>query len=176
MAERLSISLNNESTKIIQKYLPKYQGSKADLIRRALIYLDKCEEIQETVDFKTIEAYIDYLGKLEHVIVDISHWKVIFNEIGSGSSKFWDEIYRIGEEHRKEYYDKGIRNIRMVLEHVEKTNWYKLNLDSEDCYTLILTVTEAGKFVKNFLAGFFKDYPRKVEISDEGKKIRIRVI
>jgi len=176
MAERLSISLNNESTKIIQKYLPKYQGSKADLIRRALIYLDKCEEIQETVDFKTIEAYIDYLGKLEHVIVDISHWKVIFNEIGSGSSKFWDEIYKIGEEHRKEYYDKGIRNIRMVLEHVEKTNWYKLNVDSEDCYTLILTVTEAGKFVKNFLAGFFKDYPRKVEISDEGKKIRIRVI
>ena len=176
MAERLSISLNNESSKIIQKYLPKYQGSKADLIRRALIYLDKCEEIQETVDFKTIEAYIDYLGKLEHVIVDISHWKVIFNEIGSGSNKFWDEIYKIGEEHRKEYYDKGIRNIRMVLEHVEKTNWYKLNLDSEDCYTLILTVTEAGKFVKNFLAGFFKDYPRKVEISDEGKKIRIRVI
>ncbi len=176
MIERLSISLNNESSKIIQKYLPKYQGSKADLIRRALIYLDKCEEIQETVDFKTIEAYIDYLGKLEHVIVDISHWKVIFNEIGTGSSKFWDEIYRIGEEHRKEYYDKGIRNIRMVLEHVEKTNWYKLNVDSEDCYTLILTVTEAGKFVKNFLTGFFKDYPRKVEISDEGKKIRIRVI
>ena len=133
-------------------------------------------ETNLSIDFKTIEAYIDYLGKLEHVIVDISHWKVIFNEIGSGSSKFWDEIYRIGEEHRKEYYDKGIRNIRMVLEHVEKTNWYKLNLDSEDCYTLILTVTEAGKFVKNFLAGFFKDYPRKVEISDEGKKIRIRVI
>ena len=156
--------------------MPKYQGSKADLIRRALMYLDKCEEIQKTVDFETVETYIDYLGKLEHVIVDISHWKVIFNEIGEGSSKVWEEIYKIGEEHRKEYYDKGIRNIRKVLEHVEKTNWYKLSVDSEDCYTLILTVTEAGKFVYNFFAGFFKNYPRKVEISDEGKKIRIRVI
>jgi hypothetical protein len=176
MAERLSVSLSNESIKIIQKYLSKYQGSKADLIRRALIYLDKCEEIQETVDFKTIEAYIDYLAKLEHVIVDISHWKVIFDEIGDGSIKFWEEIYRIGEEHRKEYYDKGIRNIRNVLEHIEKTNWYKLSIDSEDCYTLILTATEAGKFVRYFLSGFFKNYPRKIEISDEGKKIRLRVI
>lgn len=176
MAERLSVSLNDEASNIINKYLPKYGGSKADLIRRALIYLNKCEEIQENVNFKTIEAYIDYLGKLEHVIVDIAHWKEIFNEIGQGSSRFWDEVYKIGEEHRKEYYDKGIRNIRKILEHIEKTNWYKLSIDSEDCYTLILTVTEAGKFVKKFLAGFFKNYPRKVEISDEGKKIRIRVI
>ena len=176
MVERLSISLNDDSSKIIQRYLPKYQGSKADIIRRALMYLDKCESIQKTVDFETIEAYIDYLGKLEHVIVDVSHWKILFNEIGEGSSKVWEEVYKIGEEHRKEYYDKGIRNIRKVLEHVEKTNWYKLSVDSEDSYTLILTVTEAGKFVYNFFLGFFKNYPRKVEISNEGKKIRIRVI
>jgi len=176
MTERLSVSLNGESSEIIKKYLPKYKGSKADLIRKSLVYLDKCEKIQKNVDFETIEAYIDYLAKLEHVIVDISHWKVIFNKIGEGSNQFWDEIYRIGEEHRKEYYDKGIRNIRKVLEHVEKTNWYKLSVDSEDCYTLILTATEAGKFVFYFFSGFFKNYPRKVEISDEGKKIRIRVI
>lgn len=176
MAERLSVSLNDESSNIIKKFLPKYGGSKADLIRRALIYLNKFEEIQENVNFKTIEAYIDYLGKLEHVIVDIAHWKEIFNEIGEGSNRFWEEVYRIGEEHRKEYYDKGIRNIRMVLEHIEKTNWYKLNIDSEDCYTLILTVSEASRFVKTFLSGFFKYYPRKVEIHEDGKKIRIRVI
>jgi hypothetical protein len=176
MAERLSVSLNEESSKIINKYLTKYGGSKADLIRRALIYLNKCEEFQENVDFKTIEAYIDYLGKLEHVIVDIAHWKEIWNEIGQGSIRFWDEVFNIGVDHRKEYYDKGIRNIRNVLEHVEKTNWYKLSVDSEDCYTLILTVSEASKFVKTFLSGFFKYYPRKVEINEEGKKIRIRVI
>ena len=63
-----------------------------------------------------------------------------------------------------------------MLEHVEKTNWYKLNVDSEDSYTLILTVSEASKFVYTFLSGFLKGYPRKVEISEEGKKIRIRVI
>jgi len=176
MVERLSISLNNESSNIIKKYLPKYKGSKADLIRRALIYLDKYEGIQNNISLEIIETYIDYLGKMEHVIVDISHWKAIFNEIGEGSDCFWDEVYRIGEDHRKEYYDKGIKNIRKILEFIEKTNWYKLKVDSEDYFTLILTVSEASKFITSFLSGLFKNYPRKVEVIEEGKKIRVRVV
>ena len=176
MVERLSVSLNNESSNIIKKYLPKYKGSKADLIRRALIYLDKYEGIQDNVSLEIIETYIDYLGKMEHVIVDISHWKAIFNEIGEGSDDFWDEVYRIGEDHRKEYYDKGIKNIRKILEFIEKTNWYKLKVDSEEYFTLILTVSEASKFITTFLSGLFKNYQRKVEVREEGKKIRVRVI
>jgi hypothetical protein len=176
MVERLSVSLNNESSNIIKKYLPKYKGSKADLIRRALIYLDKYEGIQDNISLEIIETYIDYLGKMEHVIVDISHWKAIFNEIGEGSNNFWDEVYRIGEDHRKEYYDKGIKNIRKILEFIEKTNWYKLKVDSEEYYTLILTVSESSKFITTFLSGLFKQYHRKVEVREEGKKIRVRVL
>lgn len=176
MVERLSVSLNNESSNIIKKYLPKYKGSKADLIRRALIYLDKYEGIQDNISLEIIETYIDFLGKMEHVIVDISHWKAIFNEIGEGSDDFWDEVYRIGEDHRKEYYDKGIKNIRKILEFIEKTNWYKLKVDSEEYFTLILTVSEASKFITTFLSGLFKNYQRKVEVREEGKKIRVRVV
>jgi len=36
---------------------------------------------------------------MEHVIVDIAHWKAIFSEIGEDSEEFWDEVYKIGEEH-----------------------------------------------------------------------------
>ena len=176
MVERLSVSLNNESSNIIKKYLPKYKGSKADLIRRALIYLDKYEGIQDNISLEIIETYIDFLGKMEHVIVDISHWKAIFNEIGEGSDDFWNEVYRIGEDHRKEYYDKGIKNIRKILEFIEKTNWYKLKVDSEEYFTLILTVSEASKFITRFLSGLFKNYHRKVEVIEEGKKIRVRVV
>ena len=112
---------------------------------------------------------------MEHVIVDIAHWKSIFKEIGSGSTQFWKEVYDIGTEHWKEYYDKGIRNVQDTLRYVEKTNWYKLNEDSENSYTLILTVSGASKFVATFFQGFFSRYPRKVEIREDYKKIRIRV-
>jgi hypothetical protein len=49
-----------------------------------------------------IQIYIDYLAKMEHVIVDIANWKSIFSEIGNGSEKFWNEVYQIGVEHWKE--------------------------------------------------------------------------
>jgi len=174
--ERLSVSLDEESQEIIKKYLPKYKSSKANLIRRALEYLRDYEEIQKKSSFDDVEIYIEYLANMEHVIVDIAHWKAIFSEIGEGSSKFWEEVYHIGVEHHKEYSDRGIKNIHNVLEYVEKTNWYKLNVDSENTYTLILTVSEAGRFVMEFFRGFFSRYSRDVEIVRESKKIRIRIV
>ena len=174
--ERLSVSLNEESQEIIKKYLPKYKSSKANLIRRALEYLKDYEEVQKNTSFDDMKIYIDYLANMEHVIVDIAHWKSIFSEIGEGSNKFWNEVYQIGVEHYKEYSDRGIKNIQNVLKYVEKTNWYKLNIDSENTFTLILTVSEASRFVMEFFKGFFSRHPRDVEITREFKKIRIRVI
>lgn len=174
--ERLSVSLDDESLNIIKKYLPKYKGSKANLIRRALENLRDLETIQERASFNDINIYVDYLAKMEHVIVDIAHWKAIFSQIDKGSDKFWDEVYEIGVEHWKEYSDKGLRNIQKILEHVEKTNWYKLNIDSENSFTLILTVSESSRFVTTFFKGFFSRSPRDVEITEEFKKIRIRII
>ena len=174
--ERLSISLDKESQDIIKKYLPKYKGSKANLLRRALEHLKNYEEIQKRITFEDINIYIDFLASMEHVIVDIAHWKAIFTEIGEGSNKFWEEVYQIGVEHWKEYSDKGIRNIQKILEYVEKTNWYKLNVDSENTFTLILTVSEASRFVTTFFKGFFSRLSRDVEITEEFKKIRIRIV
>jgi len=174
--ERLSVSLDEESQGIIKKYLPKYKSSKANLIRRALEYLKDYEEVQKKTSFDDMKIYIDYLANMEHIVVDIAHWKAIFLEIGEGSNKFWEEVYQIGVEHHKEYSDRGVKNIQHVLEYIEKTNWYKLNVDSENTFTLILTVSEASRFVMEFFKGFFSRHSRDVEITREFKKIRIRVI
>ncbi len=172
---RITTNLDEESLAILDKYHAKYKGSTASLLRRALKCLKNCEEMQEKAPDEYIQAYIGYLAKMEHVIVDITHWKSIFTEIGEGSEKFWNEIYKVGEQHLKEYQDKGLRTVRQILEYVEKTNWYKLSIDSENSFTLILAVSEAGKFVKMFFEGVFKNYPKKVEIVAGTKKILVRV-
>ena len=174
--KRLSVSLDEESIGIINEYLPKYKGSKANLIRKALETLKNHENLQKKVPFTTIETYVDYLASMEHVIVDIAHWKAIFTEINEGSNRFWNEVHDIGAEHWKEYYDKGIRTVQSTLEYVEKTNWYKLNIDSENSFTLILTVSEASRFVATFFKGFFSRHPKNIEIREDYKKIRIRII
>ena len=56
--ERLSISLDEESQDIINNYLPKYKGSKANLIRRALEHLKYHEEIQKRVTCVALSSVI----------------------------------------------------------------------------------------------------------------------
>lgn len=173
--QRLSISLDDESVKLIEKFQLKFKTSKADVIRRALRCYNEIEEAGgPPLDY--IRAYIDFLAKGEHVIVDVDHWRTIFNEIGEGSKKFWDEVHRIGDNHRAEYCDKGLRSVREILDYVEKANWYKLSADSEHGYTLVLNVPESKKFVKTFFEGLFSAYPQIIEITEGFGKIRINVV
>ena len=174
--KRLSIALDDKSSNMIDSYQSKYNLSKSETIRRALECLKYVDEnINGKTNLKTISVYVDLLANMEHVIVDVAHWKAIFSEIGEKSEKFWNEVAKIGEQHFNEYFDKGMRDLKNILEYVEKTNWYKLSTDSENCYTLILIVSEASKFVKTFFEGFFRNYPRKVEITEDYKKLRIRL-
>ena len=173
---RLSVSLDEESLAIVNEFLSKANVSKAELIREALNCLRNMKKATKEIPLENIWVYINCLAKMEHVIVDIAYLKAIFSEIGEGSEEFWNEVYKIGEEHMKEYYSRGMRDVKQILEYVENANYYTLNIDSENSYTLILTVSEASKFVKTFLEGCFNNYPRKVEISEEHKKIRIRVV
>ena len=138
--KRLCAYFDDESTAIIEKYEKKYGGSTAAILRKALQCLKNNEEAQEKTSWENIIAYVDFLANMEHVILDIAHWKLIFTEIGKGSEKFWEEMRRIGEEHTKEYYDKGLKNIKDILEYVEKTNWYRLSIDSDTSFTLILGI------------------------------------
>ena len=173
--ERLSVSLNEKSLSIIKKYLSKYGTSQADIIRKSLICLDTMEEATEKTQLENILTYIDFLANKEHLIIDIAHWKSIFIEIGDGSNKFWDEVYKIGDAHRREFFDKGIREVKQVLEYSEITNWYKLNIGSKSSFTLVLAVAESAKFIKTFFEGFFSNYSQNVEIKEEYMKIMITV-
>ncbi|MBU1941553.1 MAG: CopG family transcriptional regulator, partial [Candidatus Thermoplasmatota archaeon] len=65
--------------------------------------------------------------------------------------------------------------VQDMLEYVENTNWYRLSVDAEDKFTLVLTVSESSHFVKTFFEGLFRQYPRDVEFREESMKIRIRV-
>jgi len=174
--DRLSVSLNDKSLAIIQKYLTKYDTSQADVVRRALQWMDTMETATDRVPLENILSYVDYLADNEHIILDIAHWKTVFTEIDNGSKKFWDAVYKSGDFHRKEYFDKGIRDVGKILRYVEKANWYSLKEDSKNSFTLVLAVLESSRFIKTFFEGFFSNYPEKVEITEEYMKIRINVL
>ena len=175
LVDRLTISLDDNSEKIIEFISEKYKLSKTGVIRKALECLDQQEKHMKTCNTETIKAYCEFLEKKDHIILDVDHWDAFFREIGEGSEQFWNEVYEIGVEHQKEYHNKGIRIVKDVLLFVEKTNWYILNQDSEKSYTLILNVSISAKFVEYFFKGFFSNHPQKVNIEKGSRKIRITI-
>ncbi|DAC72194.1 MAG TPA: hypothetical protein DSN98_06420 [Thermoplasmata archaeon] len=174
--DRLSVSLNDKSIATISKYLAKYDTSQADIIRRALQWMDIMETATDKVVLENILAYVDYLADGEHLILDIAHWKSIFIEIDEASKKFWDAVYKSGDFHRKEYFDKGIKDVSQILKFIEKANWYNLKEDSKNSFTLVLAILESTRFIKTFFEGFFSNYPQKIEITEEYMKIRINIL
>lgn len=170
--KRLTVSLDEESLKLIEELQFKYKTSKGDVVRRAVHFYNEFDRLG--IPLQTLRVYVDFLAKGEHVICDVDHWKTLFEEIGEGSKKFWDEVYKIGEMHRDEYADKGLKSVREILEYVEKTNWYRLSVDSENSFTLVLNVPQARRFMRTFFEGLFRPL-LNVDIADTYGKIRINV-
>ncbi len=173
--DRLTISLDEKSEAIIDLYSEEYNLSKTAVIRKALNIFAQQEKLKKTCSAETIQAYCEFLEKRDHIILDVDHWDAFFKEIGEGSDEFWNEVYKIGVEHEREYYNKGLREVRDILVFVEKTNWYILNQDSEKSYTLILNSSVSGKFVEYFFKGFFKNHPQNIKIERGARKIRVTI-
>jgi len=173
--DRLTISLDDDSEAIIDTISKKYNLNKTGVIRKALQILDQQEKLKKTSSTDTIQAYCEFLENKDHIILDVDHWDTFFREIDEGSEEFWNEVYEIGVEHQKEYHNKGMRTVKDILSFVEKTNWYILNEDSEKSFTLILNLSNSGKFVEYFFKGFFKNHPQQVKIEKGARKIRVTI-
>jgi len=173
--DRLTISLDDDSEAIIDTISKKYNLNKTGVIRKALQILDQQEKLKKTSSTDTIQAYCEFLENKDHIILDVDHWDTFFREIDKGSEEFWNEVYEIGVEHQKEYHNKGMRTVKDILSFVEKTNWYILNEDSEKSFTLILNLSNSGKFVEYFFKGFFKNHPQQVKIEKGARKIRVTI-
>ncbi len=173
MVYRTSISLDSKTLDILEELIRKTGKSASEIIREAVAtYYDL--EVSSKVSIKVLKTYIDFLSKGEHVIVDLEHWEAIWkilNEVAD--EKFWKLIEVSGQEHGIQYYNKGLRNIKSILEYMEPGNFFRIKEDAKNCFTLILSCPSEIKFLKIFLENIFKAQNIDVEIRESIGKLRI---
>jgi len=134
MVERLSISLDAASKEKLEK-LKKMTGKSSSEIIRELIDLGY-DIYRFGVDSQSLEAWVDYLAKRQHMILDIEHWRVIFSEIeNSDNNHFWRQMEEIGLSHAMQYKMKGLDTVEKILRYVEKANWYEIKEEGGGVYT-----------------------------------------
>lgn len=165
MVERISISLDDAAKFKLEK-LKKITGKSTSEMVRDLIELG-FEIYQSGVDSESLTAWIDYLAKRQHMILDIEHWRVIFEEIEKVESEnFWKKMEDIGLSHAFQYRMKGLDTVEKILKYVEKANWYEIKFERDGVYTLILNDLRIKRFVRTFLQKVFEGQKLKAEITE----------
>jgi len=172
MVERISISLDEKTRDKLKKIVEISKKNTSEVIRD-LINLGYELAIYE-VNLESLRAWIDYLAKRQHMILDIEHWRVIFSEIEKlNDENFWRQMEEIGLSHAKQYKLKGLDNVEKILKYVEKANWYEIKIENERTYTLVLNDLKIKRFVKTFLEKVFEGQGLKVRIEEGFGKLLV---
>lgn len=132
MVYRTSISLDSKTLDMLGELVKKTGKSASEIIRESVAtYYDL--EFSSKVSRKVLKIYVDFLSEGEHVIVDLEHWEAIWkllNEIAD--EEFWKLIEVSGREHGIQYYNKGLRDVKSILEYMEPGNFFRIKQDAEN--------------------------------------------
>ncbi len=171
---RTSIALDKRTQEMLEILMKKKNTTASEIIRRAINLYFEFENATTKISPDVTKIYTDFLANGEHVIVDIEHWTAIWEELNEkASERFWKIIERTGYEHGIQYMNKGLRNVYDILRYMEVGNYFRIKIDGEGCYTLILSTHVEQKFLKIFLENLFKAQGCEVEIIEGYGKLRI---
>lgn len=174
--QRLTISLDDELARQLEELQVSHGDSKANLIRRALRnYLPRPQVGARPTDHD-LAVWTDLLANREHVILDVAHVRILFEELANAPASFWDGLREIGAEHGRQYRDKGMGKPEDILRVMEAANWFHLAPESDRSWALILTEPSAKPFLQAFLEGFMTEQTPRAEVLTERTKLRVRQV
>src|SRR5579859_6457161 len=97
--QRLTISLDDELAEALESLVGNGGDSKANLVRRALrIYLKRQRGRDRPTDFD-LRTWTELLANREHVILDVAHVRLFFEQLAGSPASFWEGLREIGAEH-----------------------------------------------------------------------------
>ncbi len=173
--QRLTISLDDDLSDALDGLADNAGESKALLVRRALRDYLKRHKGSERPTERDLRTWTELLANREHVIFDVAHVRLLFEQCMEAPREFWDELHLIGNEHGVQYRDKGMTRITDILEVMESANWFHLSPESDRSWALVFTEPTSKPFVRTFLTGFFEPYPVEVDVIEERTKLRVRI-
>ncbi len=173
MVYRTSISLDSKTLDMLEELTKKTGRSASEIVREAVATYYELE-FSNKISKKAVKIYIDFLSEGEHVIVDLEHWEAMWNVLNNtADDNFWKLIEKSGQEHGIQYYNKGLRDVKSILEYMEPGNFFRVKEDAENSFTLILSCPSEMRFLKIFLENIFKAQNIDVEIRESIGKLRI---
>lgn len=171
---RVTFALDEETSELLGKIKEGMDHSQSEIIRQALRFYN---ENKDNIDASAKKRAHAYLGRLlfgEHVILDFEHWLLLLNLIESSpeKEKFWKDCREVARSDAEQLKQR-VSSAEDLLEYLEACNFFRVNKNSKNDFTLVLGSEIPKNFIKVFLQEFFSAMDIKAEIKEYLAKIRV---
>lgn len=172
---RVTIALDEETEKVLEKLTKEMGVSHSALIRAALKFFSQNKESAK--NFESMKLWSALLLKGEHIILDIDHWLLFLKYIESSGKKesFYEDGKKVAKSHA-EQLAKVTTTPEEYLKRLEACNLYKLSKDSEDEYTLVLNSNLTKRFVKELISETLTEMGFDIDMKEDMMKLRLKII
>lgn len=175
--ERITISLDEETSGLFKKMKEDTGMSQSELMRESLKFFSKHKNLFELAEHRMVYTHAEMLAAGEHVILDIDHWVLFLNfiETHPDKEKFWNlhkEICRASAEQFKH----KLFNAESILKRLEISNLFNMIKTGKNDFTLIFGSDSPKKFVRIELEEIFARIGFIVEIREDFSKLRVKII
>ena len=131
---RVTISLDDETARIIDKLTEEESRNVSEIIRSAIQSYYRIKN--KGLKLEILETISELLSEREHVIVDIGLWTAILEEINKNAeNNFWKIVEEIAKEYGILFKKKNLKKVYDILKYMESNNWYRVKIISCLLYT-----------------------------------------
>ena len=167
--KRISVLLDSRTLDALNKITSRKHLKISDVVRLSILHYSK-HELEETPNQEDLSKFAKFLDG-SHLVVDIELLSSLISEIErSKCDTLWSAIEIDGQRHGLYYKSIGVNEVEEILKQKEIKNWFKLRIESDNSYLLILPAPEFQKFLMYFLKGLFEAMELKVEIKQIGTR------
>jgi len=172
--KRVTVTLDCDTVKILEDMANEEDRSVSEIVRFAINHYYKNKKSYGELKPEILNIISELLSKRENIIIDISLWTVILEELNKvADDGFWKSVEDIGREYGIQLMTKGFKDIYNILKYLEITNLYRVKIYSNKIYILILTIKAETKILSSFLRGIFDALKKPVEIIEGSRKLII---
>jgi|Deesub1362B_J571_1020462.scaffolds.fasta_scaffold00154_15 hypothetical protein len=169
---RLSIAVDDKTYKILEKVVRRENKSISEVVRNSISMFSLVVENGGLDALRSAIVYSELLNCREHVIVDIEIWSAILEIIDERKKdSFFELVRNVGYEHGIQYREKGLRSVEEILKYMEYENWFRLKVNSDRTYTLVLSAKSEQKILEAFLRGVFEALKINADIKEYYRKL-----
>ena len=171
---RITVSLDEETVELMGKIKEGTALSQSEIMRQALKFYNENKDIIGAIDKEKLQTYRYMLFSGEHVILDVAHWLLLLNLIESSpeKEKFWRDCREVAKSHTEQLKQR-VFSAEDILGRLETCNFFRVNKNSDNDFTLVLGSEIPKKFIRVFLREFFSATSINAEIKENLAKIRV---